>query len=114
MQPSAPKNEVFFLLLQADGTAETVELGGERCLCIFTDEYRVAAFDVARHGRPDGGRDVPTRKFDGVHSLREFLRGNESKLAAQGVWHFAMNPAPKTKVDRVPIRAFIAAGDAMS
>jgi hypothetical protein len=112
MQPTPPKKELFFLLIKEDGTAETVELGGERCLCVFTDDVLITPFYTGRYGPHYGNRDVPTRWFDGVEALREFLRGNETLLAGQNVRHMAMNPAPRKNVDRVPIKAFIDAGDA--
>src|SRR6266568_7067372 len=96
MQPNAPKQEWFYLLLRDDGTAETVGLGGEQCLCVFTHADLIAPFYAGRYGPREGSRDVPTRWFDGVEALREFLRGNEATLAGQGVRHLAMNPAPRT------------------
>ena len=111
MSPSVPKKESFFLLMKDDGAAETVVLGDEKCLCVFTDDVLITPFYVGRYGPHYGQRDVPTRWFDGVDALREFLRGNEENLAGQGVRHLAMNPAPLKNVDRVPIRAFIHAGE---
>ena len=107
MQPNAMKRQTFYLLLNDDGAADAVVLGGERCLCVFTDELLIAPFYIGRHGAHYGERQVPTRWFDGVDSLREFLRGNEEMLAKQGVRHLAMNPGPQKSVDRVPIRKFI-------
>ena len=99
-----------YLLLKDDGTAETVVLGGERCLCVFTDLDLLQAFYRALYGGDFVTRDVGTLKFDGVVMLRAFLSSNEAKLAAQGVRHFAVDPAPNRQFERVPIRAFIDAG----
>src|SRR5262245_124884 len=107
MQPNAMKPETFYLLIKEDGAAETVVLGGEQCLCVFTDDALIAPFYTGRYGPHYGDRHVPTRWFDGVEALRDFLRGNEAMLAQQGVRHLAMNPAPRKSVDRVPIHKFI-------
>ncbi len=106
LKPAVP----VYLLLKDDGTAETVVLGGDRCLCLFIDLNLLQAFYRSLYGGDFVTRDVGTIKFDGPDELRGFLRKNEMGLAGQGVRHFAVNPAPDRPIDRVPLHAFIDAG----
>lgn len=83
------------------------------CLCMFTDAARLQAFQEDRVARQQDDIAFPLEvAFATCHSYDELidrLTKAESELAASGIHHLAINPAPGEPAAYITIREFIAA-----
>jgi hypothetical protein len=83
------------------------------CLCMFTDAAKLQAFQEDKLARQQSDIAFPMeiafavcRNYD---ELIERLNTAESELAASGIHHLAINPAPGEPTAYITIREFIEA-----
>jgi|SRR5579863_807785 len=96
-----------YFLLTANGNPETIMVGSDRCVCLFTDRHDVELFYKDKYGDNFAHREIEVMAFTGKQGLIETLQGMQDDLLANNMRHISVDFCPGKQIGYVEIDEFV-------